>query len=925
MTYLVTGGWSHAVSNGFFETALRVAMIGVLIVLVMCIATLATNKTDSESQMSQRFASGRGGEESRLTSNPSSRDFANARSLDSRLPQNERIPDYRNREQQYGGNPGSTNSIAQRLKSIELRLGKTIESGTPNGLAEETNASTRRTLNDIGSRLTEQLSSMRVASEVELRDLSRQVERLTAHQDRLQTQLREQQGGFADQLQAERSEVRNQVAAVAADIRSVQTQMAALDGLREEIVALRPFLSAATKTARLPRETSTGSDSISRDNLVPPPRSMPDKIPQPEAPEPATASAPGSEPQVQPEAPESSTTRGDFDANIKLNRLAPESALPSPVAVPASVPVPEAAPSAEIETTPSGLINDVVNRDNSIELDSPKRAAERITRNGVRFWNAPAPTDQPQSGPLKGVDRKSKKIESGWSPTRRADTEKPAIRDDRKSADMRPLAKTNRTFAGLFPPNTASPTATSETEGLNIQPLVTPPAPSITSASESLRPPELSTFASNVPLDIPDVAITADSVMAVGAETFAPGSTFKVRATVLHLTADGLSDLSPAGIRSLSIDQTRDVSPEAFEAKHKQLVEEIRLQLKNAADVEDVTDGELSAKSDETARLRIGFQCLHCNEEQGLDGGDAIDFQFTSSESSRGRIELSAISAAGDVLSDSYPEMHHALADGSSFLISERGQKGAVDVQSGLQSPLSRIPLIGSRFTRQTKQQRAIQRIVVVSVLETPQHAPSLLPVSGKQSRTLTRTPDAPLELPNLFEGTTREIRLDEPQLPVTPFPGESPKSGFDTPPLPQPAAPSIDLPVPQEASTGLTTPTELKVSTVVQAAAFSEQVDESVKRRRLDQLSRLFEVSEANPRNKQSRSKSESPARTRSSLPLLEDVLKTKPAKSRTLPFSETASGRKGTSRSSIPSSRQAGGRLLPGRLAASTQAILH
>lgn len=220
--------------KGFLDTALRVTAIATMIIMTLCVASFGLSKLRTPEQ---KLADATGNREH---SNGVSPHFStdSAPTSDASL-----------------GRPAEPDPLAEHLD----RLGKRLEELASTVSRERATQSEIARLADSmqvarqqadlsNTKIQHELGNLRVTSEVELRDLNRQIDTVAEKSNRLEREVVEQRTGILSALENQRSAIASQVAKLEGS----------LDNVHSELSQLRTKSQAALASAQAARLHSVG-------------------------------------------------------------------------------------------------------------------------------------------------------------------------------------------------------------------------------------------------------------------------------------------------------------------------------------------------------------------------------------------------------------------------------------------------------------------------------------------------------------------------------------------------------------------------------------------------------------------------------------------------------------------------------------------
>ncbi len=215
----------NQVQKGFLDTALRVTVIAAAIMVILCVVTFGLSKLRTS--------------EDRMASSA-----ANA-ALHSDLGENVSSTGSRIRT----GRPVGPDPLAEHLDRLGERLDKLATTVTEERSTESEIARLADSMQAVqhhtdlsGTRLQTELGNLRVSSEVELRDLNRQINGVSEKSQRLEREMLEQRAGILSALESQKNTI----------ISQVESLKGGLDDVHSELSELRSKSAlASVNTARL--------------------------------------------------------------------------------------------------------------------------------------------------------------------------------------------------------------------------------------------------------------------------------------------------------------------------------------------------------------------------------------------------------------------------------------------------------------------------------------------------------------------------------------------------------------------------------------------------------------------------------------------------------------------------------------------------
>lgn len=223
----------------------------------------------------------------------------------------------------------------------------------------------------------------------------------------------------------------------------------------------------------------------------------------------------------------------------------------------------------------------------------------------------------------------------------------------------------------------------------------------------------------------------------------------KIRMSVMHVTSNDVNQTLPAGVFTLQ-DFARKYGGWS-NGDHDAKAAELETAMAATRVVQFVTSAETGFVRD-AARFAIGSQCLHCVTEHGIMGLDRLVVQKQREAATGTELSLGGQSIKGDVLA-TLPDSSLLVNAGDHFVFTEAAQNGFVAVHQD--TKLSRLPLIGKRFRKETVEHSVIQRVILLSVTHddvtpnlskapeiTPRQEPARLSFDDRRNSAVLKAPD---------------------------------------------------------------------------------------------------------------------------------------------------------------------------------------
>lgn len=287
-----------------------------------------------------------------------------------------------------------------------------------------------------------------------------------------------------------------------------------------------------------------------------------------------------------------------------------------------------------------------------------------------------------------------------------------AARGDSESDSPRPALRDSRSLFPIFRGKSSNSGAASTSEQSNAadsripEPLPLPRNLMESSANDRVSAPPLIEQAS--------------------AELTGPARQFTVEASVLHITADDLTTVGRAGLKTLAVMGGHDFR-----------VNQIRHAVRKSEAATDIYSGTVTVTGGVPTRIPIGWLCPHCNEESGVQNGDQLVITLPHNPGDNSATFV-VEQADGTGRAESFRNSETTLIPGASVQITEAAQDGTVETRESESTPvLSRLPVIGEKFEKKSTQRQIMQRIIVLTVRELRDSSPQTIQqLSGQRSTT---------------------------------------------------------------------------------------------------------------------------------------------------------------------------------------------
>lgn len=183
---------------------------------------------------------------------------------------------------------------------------------------------------------------------------------------------------------------------------------------------------------------------------------------------------------------------------------------------------------------------------------------------------------------------------------------------------------------------------------------------------------------------------------------------YELFATVMHITLTNTQAVEPEGVFPIELHVSRRPG-------HASAVRQVLDQAGRIGRVTPVTEASVRLDEGQAARLKIGSQCLHCNTEYGVEAGDTLRVAVHQSSSGQARLRVQGLAAGSSEPLATLGSFEAAVPASQSFLVSEEGTAGFVDVEEK-SSKLTKLPLIGHRFEKSNRVRQIAQRFIVLTL-----------------------------------------------------------------------------------------------------------------------------------------------------------------------------------------------------------------
>lgn len=299
-----------------------------------------------------------------------------------------------------------------------------------------------------------------------------------------------------------------------------------------------------------------------------------------------------------------------------------------------------------------------------------------------------------------------------------------AARDDSEGDGARPALRDSRSLFPIFRGKSSNSDSPRNTEA--------------SSAADSRIPQPLPLPRNLIESSAIDRVSAPPLIDQVSAEVAGPARRFTVQASVLHITADDLTTVDRAGIKTLAVMGGHDFR-----------VDQIRHAVRESEAADEIYSGAVTVSGGVPTRIPIGWLCPHCNEESGVANGDQLVVTLPHKAGDRSATFF-VEQADGTGRSESFRDSRTMLIPGASVQITEAAQDGTVETSESESTPvLSRLPVIGEKFEKKSTERQIMQRIIVLTIRELRDSNPQKIQqLSGRSSATNPKVVHADLTAP---------------------------------------------------------------------------------------------------------------------------------------------------------------------------------
>lgn len=183
---------------------------------------------------------------------------------------------------------------------------------------------------------------------------------------------------------------------------------------------------------------------------------------------------------------------------------------------------------------------------------------------------------------------------------------------------------------------------------------------------------------------------------------------YELFATVMHITLTNTQAVEPEGLFPIELHVSRRPG-------HASAVRQVLDQAGRIGRVTPVTEASVRLDAGQAARLKIGSKCLHCNTKYGVEAGDTLRVAVHQSPSGQPKLRVQGLAAGSSEPLATLGSFEAAVPASQSFLVSEEGTAGYVDVEEK-SSKLTKLPLIGHRFEKSSRVRQIAQRFIVLTL-----------------------------------------------------------------------------------------------------------------------------------------------------------------------------------------------------------------
>lgn len=239
---------------------------------------------------------------------------------------------------------------------------------------------------------------------------------------------------------------------------------------------------------------------------------------------------------------------------------------------------------------------------------------------------------------------------------------------------------------------------------------------------------------------------------------------YELFATVMHVTLTNTQAVEPEGVIPIPIHENQRPG-------HPSAVRQVLEQAAGLGRVTPVTEASVELVEGQSARLKIGSQCLHCNTEYGVDAGDTLRVLIDRSTTGEPRLMVQGLTAGSDEALSTLGSFESALPASRSLLVCESGTAGYVAIQDK-SSRLARLPVIGNRFQKSKQIRQIAQRFIVLTLRPVGFAEVALAPTAGRvetvaRSEAKYSSGPQPRAVSKTDSAAFRPVRFQMPDLPA--------------------------------------------------------------------------------------------------------------------------------------------------------------
>jgi len=183
--------------------------------------------------------------------------------------------------------------------------------------------------------------------------------------------------------------------------------------------------------------------------------------------------------------------------------------------------------------------------------------------------------------------------------------------------------------------------------------------------------------------------------------------TYQLTATVLHLVVTDQQNVQQIGIEPIRLYKSRAPG-------HRSAAQQVAEQAAKLGRTTPVSEASVSLAEGQSARLKIGWLCLHCNDESGVAAGDTLRVTLVRTENGEPRLVVQALATETSEELSTLGTLEAVLGEGQSLLVTEAGTGGNVSLRKG-SSTLARLPVIGRAFQKSKQIYQSAQRLIVLT------------------------------------------------------------------------------------------------------------------------------------------------------------------------------------------------------------------